>query len=239
MDGNSSAMTTLQERNALGLDIISKNLCDLLYLPDAEAAEALNARMGALNMIHRIHARSYSERGVIALEFERRHLWKHLMSPETGEPFPNFSAWMSCADFLGCRRVNFESLRDIKILDDIPEEKLIDLPKGTIKFLTQLSTSIRTDDAVLEAARTMKADEFADKIEAEHPFQHVEARKPMRFSFGRSQRQTIDKWITWALEHDVAGSREEAIERACETALNDARLDEELRTMAANEAAHP
>jgi hypothetical protein len=225
-------MESIQVRDALSpLDLMKRNLCDLLYLPDAEAAEALNARMGALDAIHRIHERSYSERGIIAREFERRQLWKHLTDPETGETFPNFSAWMSCSDFLGCRRTNFESLRDMKLLQDVPEERLIDMPKSNIKTLTQLSTSVRNDPGILAAAKDMSPDEFLEKVEKEQPLQHLEARKALRFSPGRSGAKLIEQWIAYALEHDIAGSRDEALVRACEMALNDAELDEELAAM--------
>src|SRR5271156_3383912 len=117
---------------------MARNLSDIIALPDEEAAEAMNDRMGVLDQIHRIYERSYSERGIIAREFERRRLWQHLVDPDTGQSFPNFSAWMACSDFLGCRRVNFESLRDMRALADIPEAQLIDVPKGNIKLLTQL-----------------------------------------------------------------------------------------------------
>lgn len=224
-------MTPLQVRDALTL----VNLSDLIALPDPEAAEAMNTRMGVLDQIHRIHERSYSERGIIAREFERRKLWAHLIDPATGQAFPSFSAWMSCDDFMGCRRVNFESLRDMRALADVPEEKLIDVPKGNIKLLAQLSTAVRNQPDVLEAARVLDRDAFEEKVEKEHPQQHIEARRPLRFSPGRTGAKVIEEAIAWALEHDIAGSRDEALVRMAEQALHEWQLEAELEEMPAVE----
>lgn len=220
-----------QVRTRTPFEIASTNLSDLIAMPNPEAAEALNARMAALEQIHRIHERSYVERGIIVREFERRHLWQHLEDPETGEAFPNFTAWMSCSDFLGCRRVNFEALRDAKMLQDVPAEKLIDVPKGNLKVLTQLSTAVRNQTDILEAAKILPPSEFLEKLEKEQPHQHIEAKKVMRFSPGRSWSKTIEEAISYAINHRIAGSRDEALLRMAETSLNEWGLEEELRNM--------
>jgi len=232
-------MENLKMRDALlPLDSINLNLSDLLALPDPEAAEALNTRMYVLDQIHRIHERSYSERGIIAREFERRSLWKHLVDPETFEAFPNLTAWLSCSDFLGCRRTNFEAKRDIELLADVPAEKLIDIPKGNLKVLTQMSTAVRNDPGILEAAKSLLPNEFLEKIEKEQPSQHIESRRPLRFSPGKSGAKVIERWIAYALDHDLVGTRDEAIVRACEMAMNDAQLDEEMESIPENKAAN-
>jgi hypothetical protein len=216
-------------------DIVSTNLSDLIALPDPEAADAMNERMAVFEQVQRIHERSYVERGIIVREFEKRHLWQYLIDPDTGEAFPHLTAWLSCSDFLGCRRVNFESLRDMKMLEDVPTEKLIDVPKGNIKVLTQLSTAVRNDPGILEAAKRLPQNEFLSKVEKEQPGQHIESRRPLRFSPGKSGARVIEEWIAYAIEHDIAGSRDEAIVMACEAALHDAQLDEELKAMPAVE----
>src|ERR1700728_2289002 len=154
------------------MNISLVNLSDLIALPDPEAAEAMNNRMAVLDQIHRIHERSYAERGIIAREFERRQLWAHLIDPDTGQAFPSFTAWMSCGDFMGCRRTNFEAKADIKALEgDVPAHKLMDVPKDNIKVLKGLSTSVRQQEDVINAARTMDNDQFLRKVEKEHPHQ--------------------------------------------------------------------
>ena len=209
------------------LEVVTVNLSDLIALPDAEAASTLDIRLGAWDRIDALHERGFAERGIIIREFEKRQLWRHLISPVNGEPFPHLTAWLSCAG----RRTNFEAKRVVSMLEDIPAEKLIDVPKGNLSVLTQLSTQVRNAPDVLEAAKTMKRQEFEAKIEREHPQQHIEERKPVRFHFGRSQLKAIEEWIEYALENDLAGTREEAVMRACEVALDDAKLDAELREM--------
>lgn len=212
-------------------DIISTNLSDLIALPDDKAAAALNERMGVLDQIHKIHERSYCERGIIAREFERRELWRHLVDPDTRTQFSSFTAWMSCSDFLGCRRVNFEAKKDIEDLQDIPFDQLKDVSKGNIKVLKQLSTHVRQQPEILESAKTLPQNEFLEKIEREHENQHLEVRRPLRFSPGRSEVKIIEEAIAWALENDIAGSRDEALVRMAETALKDWQLDKELAEM--------
>jgi hypothetical protein len=220
------------------LELVSTNLSDLISLPDPEAAEALSTRMAALDQIHRIHERSYSERGIIAREFEVRHLWKYLEDPETGQSFPHLTAWLS-SGFLGCRRVSFEAKADMLLLQDIPADKLIDVPKGNIKLLLQLSTAVRNDPEVLEAAKNLDQDGFLQKLDKEHPNQHIEQRRALRFAPGRSGARVVEEMIAWALEHDIAGNRDEALVRAAETALDEWKLEQELREMPAETAGEP
>jgi hypothetical protein len=211
-----------------GLEIFATRLADLFALPDVEAAPALNQRMVVLDQVHRIHELTYPEIGIISREMEKRHLYKYLIDPDTDQPFPNFSAWASCSNFLACRRIIFESKRDLELLADVPAEKLISVSKSNIKILTQLSSAVRNDPAILAAAKT---DDLAEKVEREHPDQHLEVRKPIRLNPGRSEAQDIERWVEYAIEHDIAGSLTEAVVRACQMALHDAELDDELAKM--------
>lgn len=213
------------------MKITLANLSDVLALPDELAADALNKRMIVLDEISRLHERSFVERGIIIREFERRQLWKHLTDPETGQSFPNLTAWLSCDNFLGCRRTNFEAKRTLAMLEDVPQAQLIDIPKANLHTLTQLSTAVRNDPGVLEAARTMPREAFEEKVEKEHPTQHLESRKPLRFSPGRSGAKSIELWIEYALEHDIAATRDDAVVKACEMALGDYMLDDMLEAM--------
>ena len=199
------------------LSILGNNLDNLLALPDPEAAENLNTYMAALKRVEEIFAVSYGQRLVIIRHFEERSLWRYLTDPDVGLPFPSLTAWLS-SGFIGCRRTNMEAHKDALALADIPSEKLIDIPKQTLHVLKQMSTADRNDPEILESAKSLDTDEFLEKIEREKPLQHIEMRKPMKFNFGRSQAKTVEKWIETALESDIAGTREEALERACQIA---------------------
>lgn len=218
------------------LAIFNRSLWDLVGLPDPAAAEQLDKRMKALDVVDRIYQVSFVERGIIAQEFQRRALWKHLEDPDTGTPFANMDAWMSCSEFMGCRRTNYEAKRVVTMLEDVPTAKLIDIPKASLHTLAQLSTAVRNQPDILEAAKTMTPEKFVEKVEREQPMQHIESRAPLVLRPGRSDRKAILEWVEYAMTHDIAGNMTEAIVRACEMALDDARLDEELKTMPVPEA---
>src|SRR6185312_4812891 len=226
--GTTVASGSIEQVQTCTYPALFTNINDLLGLPDPEAAKALNERMLVFEHVQRY---SFVERGMIIKAFESRSLWKHLTDPDTQQPFSCLTAWLSCSDFLGCRRTNFAAKKALTNLADVPPEKLLDIPATNIHVLTQLSTQVRNDPRVLEAARTLPLSKFEEKIEKDHPTQHFEARGPMRFNLGRSWARTVEETISYALEHDIAGTREEALLRMAETALHEWELDEELRNM--------
>lgn len=207
------------------LDVVEVNLAQLIALPDQEAAESMQVRMACIERVEEMHERSYAEVGIIAGQFQKRELWRLVDNPMSGEPFISWSAWASSSG-IRCRRIIFESKKDMERLGDVPADRLIEVPKGNLKVLIQLSTQVRNQDDILEAAKTMEPSDFLEKIETEQPFQHVESRTPMVIKPGRSDRKIIERWSTYAQTHDLAGSLTEAIVRACEQCLIDHELDE-------------
>lgn len=206
------------------MNLALTDLSTLLALPDPEAAEALSERMAMLDQVHRVHERSFYERGVIALEFERRQLWRHLVSPETGDPFPSLTAWIS-SGFLGCRRTTFEAKKIMTMLADVPPERLAGVPTGTLYELTKLSTAVRNDPRILAAARRLPKDVFLAHVSLVHVDQHVEPTETLRFSPVLSGAKLIKEWCEYAVENDLAGNRDEALVMACEAALREAKSE--------------
>lgn len=213
------------------LSILNTSLSLMIALPDEQAANSLHRRMVALDTVDRIQQISFAERGFIIREFELRSLWKHLTDPDTGHKFPNITSWLSCSTFLGCRRTNFEAKRDMETLSDVPAANLIDVPKGNLKVLTQLSTAVRNQPDILEAAKRLTSNEFLEKVEKEQPHQHIEAKRVLRFSPGRSWAKVIEETIDYAIEQGIAGNRDEALLRMAETSLNEWKLEEEIKIM--------
>lgn len=205
--------------------LLHRSLDTIISYPDERAAETLNQRMGAISMIERIYEASYSERCVIVREFEKRKLWRYITDPSTGEPFQHMTAWLSCSEALGSRRINFEAKRDGELLSDVPAHKLIDVPKSNIKALIQLSTEVRNDPEILEAAKNLKRNEFLELIERDHPLQHLESKRVMRFSPDKSGADAIEEMIAFAIENGIAISRDEAIVMAAESALSEWKSD--------------
>lgn len=189
--------------------MLNSTLDEAIALPDEQAAYALSARMSAWDQVDVLHERSYSERGLIALEFEKRKLWQHIINPASGEPFNSFSAWAT-SGALGGRRVTFEAKEDVKALADVPAEQLRDVPKSNIKILKKLSTGVRSQPEVLEAAKSLPADDFLAKIEREQPDQHIEGKTTMRFRPDRSKAEEIEEALKMAMGEGALG-RDEAL----------------------------
>lgn len=217
------------------LSILTVNLSDVMELPDADAAVALHNRALLYARVERIYTQGFTEVGIIAREVEQRHLYQYLTDPNTGEPFSCFSAWAESVRAIACRRTIFAAKRVIAKLEDVPKDKLIGIPSSNLYTLTQLSTAVRNDPAILEAARTLPREKFEEKLEREQPNQHIEVHSPMKFHFGRSQRKAIEAWVEYAMSHNLAGTREEAVAWACEEAIDNALIDERLDSMPANE----
>jgi hypothetical protein len=218
-----------QQHTPIALANLETNLADVLALPDREAAAAIDLRSRAIDAVHKLSLRSFGERGIMAREVERRHLWRYMLDPTTGESFRNFTAWMETREE-ACRRAMFDAYTDLKLLEDVADQfKLIDVPKGNIKALTLLSSEARNNPDILDAARTLKRrTAFEEHIERVCPEQHVEPRRLMRFNPTRSERRDIEAWIEWAIEHGDAASATEAVARACEAALAEALAGEEV-----------
>jgi hypothetical protein len=197
-------------------------------LPDPEAAEALNARFALWNQMEDLQRRrSFAERGLIILEFERRNLWQHLVNPDTESPFTSMNAWLSCSRFLGCRRTNYAAKRVLKQLEDVEDKsKLIDVPSASLHVLTGVSTAVRNLPEVLDAAKEGE-DKLLEALDQKHPMQHIQTHRNMLLRLTRDERESVNRWIEYAIESDLAASPSEAVVLACESALQDVPEDKE------------
>jgi len=202
--------------------IVNKPIQELIDLPDLEAAESLSARMDAFDWADQVHELSYAERGIIAREFQNRQLWKLVINPRTGDPYISFNAWAAKSG----RATTFESKRDIEELPEIPDEELKSIPKQNLKTLRQLSSQVRTEPKVIQAAQKLTPEDFLAHLEANHKNQHIESRVPMRFSPVRSQADRIEQALKLAQLHG-ARTKEEGLELICQIAIQQWE-DEEL-----------
>lgn len=186
--------------------ITELTLVNLRSATDQYAAQILDAKMRVLEQQWR---RSFVEKGLIAVEMKQRQLWKHVLDPQ-GQPFKSMEAWI-CNAAPQSRSDCFAAMRAVEELRDIPREQLAEIPRVNIATLRQLSTAVRSDPAVLEAARNLSEHEFTAKIEAEFPSQHVEARKPIKLRPTTSQSLVVERAIQRAIELG-AHDREEGLE---------------------------
>lgn len=208
---------------------LSAPLSELIDLPDLNAAIALNARRRAWDELDRLAPLSFGERGQIALEFERRALWQYLEPP-----FKSFDQWMSSGSDAS-RTTMYAAWRAAKALeDDVPD--LAGIPRETVNMMAyELSTAVRSDPEVIEAAKTKDPEEFRNHISETQPDQHIEIHKPLRFKTTESQAKAVEAVIKYAIDQKGAQSREQALEYMAHEALVQWTLEDELKLALEND----
>jgi hypothetical protein len=188
---------------------------------DAAAAQVYDAR---LRQIERSHAQTFTELGIILVECEARQLWRHAVTSACESPH-SFSAWI-----VDCLPVSngsaFAALRAAKQLKAIPSADREQIPRGNLETMSSMSETLATSPAIVSAAKSMKPKEFREAIERDHPEQHIEAKKPMRFYPERSGRQVIDYAIEIAMALEECG-RDEALEKVCQLYVDDHQYEYE------------
>jgi len=179
----------------MDLSALTVPLADDLALPDSEAASKLDFRMHLWTTVDDLAQCSYIERGIIASEVQKRELWKHL-------GYRNFNHWAN-SKAAGSHGSIMDAKADVLALErDLKPSELSGIPKRSIKVLRQLSSSVRRDKDVLQAARDLPPEDFIGMIGTEHPEQHIEQELP-----GAAK---VKEAVQYALDHDIAGTTDEA-----------------------------
>ena len=193
----------------------------ILKFPRAEAECALFERLRYLDRTTKL---AYSELGFISLTVQTYRLHEY-RADEQGKPL-SFTRWIRLAAPWGYSQC-FAAMRDVEDLKDIPPEHLAEIPQSNMPILKQLSTAVRSEPAVIEAAKTQTAAEFTEKIRKDHPEQHLETRKILRFTVDESLAIKIEEAIEEA-ERRGATSRSEALEMICAEVWLAWQLEEEI-----------
>ena len=174
---------------------------------DEASANIYDARLRA---IERGHAQTFTELGVILVECEARQLWKLAVMSNCQHPH-SFSAWI-----VDCLPVSngsaFAAYKCAKKLAAIPAGEREQIPRGNLEAMAAMSDSLAQSESIKAAAKQLKPKEFREKIEREHPNQHLEAHKPLRFSPERSARKVIDEALDMVMLCEGLPSREAALE---------------------------
>lgn len=177
---------------------------------DEDAAAFMDERMVALESIWKT---SFVERGWIALEFEERLLWQHIDDPATGLPFTSKERYIAtrCPQ---SRSDVYAALKAVKELRDVPREALREMPRCNINVLQSLSSKVRQQPEVLEAAKTMTEKQFTAKIASDYPSQHLEQKRKVTLNFSDSAFAVYQQFIQAAEERENCTSAEQSVEMA-------------------------
>lgn len=201
---------------------LSAKLEDLIQLADLPCALALNARRRSLDELDRLAPLSFGERGQIALTFEERALWQYV-------DCHSFDHWMNTGSEIG-RSTMYAAYRAAKELAGDVDD-LTEIPRGNVETLRQMSSAVRSDPEVQQAAKTMAPAQFTEHIEEHHPDQHIESRKIMKFSMTKSAAFELERAIKYAIDYEGAASREEALLAMAIEALHQWELEDEVEAM--------
>lgn len=208
-------------------------MAGILALSNVQAESALYERLRYLDRTVRL---SYAEIGYISSTVQTYLLHEHRMDPKTGKPC-SFTRWIRLAAPWGYSTA-FAAMKDVEDLKDIPVEHLAEIPQSNFPVLKQLSTAVRAEPAVIEAAKSKSAGEFVQQIRKDHPDQHLDARKMLRVNMEESALEKVEEAIFEAMGRG-ASSRGEALEMLCAEALLQWRLEREITEALKDDGPHP
>lgn len=145
---------------------------EIASMGDEQAAKTLDDRMVSLE---RLSKRLFIERGMILLAFDERQLWRF--------EFTSWGEWVAArvSDY-SRRDCNYAKAVAKELRDDVPVADMLEIPRCNLTLMqSQLSSGVRKQRTVIEAAKTLSEAEFAEKVTKEYPECHVEAKKQRVF----------------------------------------------------------
>jgi len=171
----------------LQVDLNTLDILQYREMSNHNAAFWLTRRLRELEDIWR---RGFAARGLILLEVETRELWRYVDDSD-GKPFTSFNRWLiACAPHSerDCRY----ALAAVKELQDVPKPDLLEIPRMNLEVLKSVSTSVRSQPEVLEAAKTLSEAEFVAHLQVTQPTQHIEATKRLVLTYPAGDLSVIE-----------------------------------------------
>jgi hypothetical protein len=181
-----------------------------------------------LREIESLQAKTFVELGIIIVECVTRELWK-FTTKANGETPHSWTDWLNdCLPVAASTA--FSAKKVAEVLAGIPAEERQEIPRGNLEVMADLSTEVHMSEEIRTAAKKLKPAAFVNMVEREHPEQHVQAKKPMRFKPERAGRTVIDGALEMCMVIEETDDRNLALEKVCEWYLTTRKLayDEEL-----------
>lgn len=164
---------------------------DLNGLRGKAPQEAANALAGILGSLDTVEKQAFAVRGMCCLLLEERELWKEFTDTEVGLPYASLdrflkqtlpNSWGYCRD----------ALRAVKELREMPFQDLLDMPRCNIETLKKVSSNIRKEPKVIEAAKTLTESQFAAKLSKDYG-QHIESKSTLKFTYTASELAEVER----------------------------------------------
>lgn len=213
--------------------ITPHRMAEILQMENIQAESHLFDRLRYLDRITKL---SYAEIGFISKTVQQYLLHEHRTDQDTGKPMV-FTKWLRTACPWSYAQA-FAAMRDVTELADIPAEQLAEIPQANFGILKQLSTAVRAQPDVIQAAKAMPSEAFTEKIKRDFPGQKIEFNRTMRFRPQESAVTVINEALAKAMERGAA-NRNEALEWCMVTALEQFRYEEEIEAMEATGDENP
>jgi len=117
---------------------------------------------------------SWSELATIAIRFRDQELWRFVPRPGSDVGFHSFDDWL--VDAAPCSRATvYRGMGVLSALPDVATEELRQIEIGNAVLLTQLSSGVRRDPEVLEAAKDSRnSGKLREVVHRKFKDQHIE-----------------------------------------------------------------
>jgi hypothetical protein len=180
-------------------------------LTDAQAAEIAAARALWIDSRDRL---TFAEKGMLAEYVDRRELWRHFGCQSLSE-------WIhtKCPYSHGSW---FDAKRRWKELEDVPASDRVQIPRSNLIVMQKLSTAVRQDREVIEAAKTLPEAQFVERVQGKFPDQHLEPSRPVQIKADASAAKVIEEAVELAMRLG-ASNRSEALEDIAQNYIDDHR----------------
>lgn len=164
--------------------------------PPQEAADALQ---GILKSLDAIEDQVFAARGMACLLIEERQLYQQFIDPEVDQPYASFDRWIKTVlpkSWGYCR----DALRTMKELRDMPVTDLLEIKRCNLETLKKVSTHIRKEPQVIEAAKTQTEAQFAQTLTKDF-HQHIEGKKTLKLTYDAGEYAEVLKFLGWVGSH--------------------------------------
>lgn len=149
--------------------LLSPDWCAIRLMNKEEAANAITAILTASDKADKY---LFATRAMALILVEDERLWTG-RAKSMGDWIQQIApeSWGECYTAMRVFRT---------LLPDIPFEHLREIKRcNLLEMASKLSTGVRKDPKVIEAAKTMTHDKFMAQVALDHPLQHLETKSPL------------------------------------------------------------
>lgn len=177
---------------------------EYLTMNDAEAERFI---FNKLTLYAEYERKRWGEVGLMADTVEKKELWRSRIDPSDGFPCRSFGRWAHLSPYPYATL--YAAKADVQALSDVPADDLAQIPQSNFRTLKQLSTAVRRDPQVLQAAKG-KSEGFIAHVKEHFPDQHVERDSMFKVPLSETQMADVEEALVKAMQRGCE-SRSEVV----------------------------